>query len=395
MGEGGRLNDDKAARAILEYRNTPIRETERSPSMMLYARRMRDMFQIKDTIDETRYDIHKDFILASEDRERAYLEKTIREGKRWAEHTTNQKPLTPGQPVLLQSMKGNDKGQWTSSGTVWTANPDISQYNIKMDGSGRLVLRNRTNLRPIEIQDATQNKELELGGNAPPFTEVTPTTETKGPHEELNGETLSQPDDEVSPEMKSKAGEHELTQDSRHSTLNQKDCTGDNPGILCSEPEEVRPQENHKEARSLKRLQSDLVNTSPREAKRVSKPVISVNSGGCTADAVVHGEWQEVRLGASGRGPVILVKVQEQVKGKTVTDRSQGSTGTPVSETSTSSTESTSTEDQRDHRTQRWERQSQEQSCEPEWMRRQPLRKNKPNSENPLRSPPHSTSSKT
>ena len=99
------------------------------------------------------------------------------------------------------------------------------------------MLRNRTNLRPIEIQDATQNKELELGGNAPPFTEVTPTTETKGPHEELNGETLSQPDDEVSPEMKSKAGERELTQDSRHSTLNQKDCTGDNPGILCSEPE--------------------------------------------------------------------------------------------------------------------------------------------------------------
>lgn len=210
------------------------------------------MFQIKDTIDETRYDIHKDFILASEDRERAYLEKTIREGKRWAEHTINQKPLTPGQPVLLQSMKGNDKGQWTSSGTVWTANPDISQYNIKMDGSGRLVLRNRTNLRPIEIQDAAQNKELELGGNAPPFIEVTPTTETKGPHEELNGETLSQPNDEVSPEMKSKAGERELTQDSRHSTLNQKDCTGDNPGILDPEPEEVRPQESRKEARSLK-----------------------------------------------------------------------------------------------------------------------------------------------
>ena len=223
MGEGGRLNDDKAARAILEYRNTPIRETERSPSMMLYARRMRDMFQIKDTIDETRYDIHKDFILASEDRERAYLEKAIREGKRWAEHTTNQKPLTPGQPVLLQSMKGNDKGQWTSSGTVWTANPEISQYNIKMDGSGRLALRNRTNLRPIEIQDAAQNKELELGGNAPPSTEVTPTTETKGPHEELNGKTLSQPNNEVSPEMKPKAGERELTQDSRHSTLNQKD----------------------------------------------------------------------------------------------------------------------------------------------------------------------------
>ena len=85
----------------------------------------------------------------------------------------------------------------------------------------------------------------------------------------------------------------------------------------------MRPQENQKEARSLKRLQSDLVNTSPREAKRVSKPVISINSGGCTADAAVHGEWQEVRLGASGRGPVILVKAQEQVKEKTVTDRSQ------------------------------------------------------------------------
>ena len=88
--------------------------------------------------------------------------------------------------------------------------------------------------------------------------------------------------------MKSKAGERELTQDSRHSTLNQKDCTGDNPGILGSEPEEVRPQESRKEARSLKRLQSDLVNTSPREAKRIPKPVITVNSGGCTAEAVTE-----------------------------------------------------------------------------------------------------------
>ena len=67
--------------------------------------------------------------------------------------------------------------------------------------------------------------------------------------------------------MKSEAGERELTQDSRRSTLSQKDCTGDNPGIPRPEPEEERPKEGQKEARSLKRLQSDLVNTSPIQMK--------------------------------------------------------------------------------------------------------------------------------
>ena len=67
--------------------------------------------------------------------------------------------------------------------------------------------------------------------------------------------------------MKPKAGERELTQDSRRSTLNQKDCTGDNPGIPRPEPEEERPKEGQKEARSLKRLQSDLVSTSPIQMK--------------------------------------------------------------------------------------------------------------------------------
>ena len=67
--------------------------------------------------------------------------------------------------------------------------------------------------------------------------------------------------------MKSEAGERELTQDSRHSTLNQKDCTSDNPGIPRPGPEEERPKEGQKEARSLKRLQSDLVNTNPIKMK--------------------------------------------------------------------------------------------------------------------------------
>ena len=70
----------KASMALMEYRNTPLRDLERTPAQLLYGRHLRDLIQIRDEIDGGRYNIQEDFQLTAEDRERAYFEKIQREG---------------------------------------------------------------------------------------------------------------------------------------------------------------------------------------------------------------------------------------------------------------------------------------------------------------------------
>ena len=64
-------------------------------------------------MDEGRYNIQEDYQLTAEDRERAFFEKMKREGRRWAEHTKPLAKLEPGQSVLMQQMRGIQKGKWT------------------------------------------------------------------------------------------------------------------------------------------------------------------------------------------------------------------------------------------------------------------------------------------
>merc|ERR1711946_94338 len=123
VGTGRKLNGEKAAMALLEYRNTPIRDLERSPAQMLFGRHMRDLMQIRDMLDQGQYQIQEHFQLSAEDRERAFFEKIQREGIKWSMHTRHLEKLGVGQDVVLQSMRGNDKGKWTSTGKVLVADP--------------------------------------------------------------------------------------------------------------------------------------------------------------------------------------------------------------------------------------------------------------------------------
>ena len=146
--------------ALMEYRQTPIRETGRTPAKMMLGRELRDLIQVKDTLDPGRYLIQETYQMKSEDRERAYTAKYLKENDRWAEHTKQQTPLNVGDPVFCQSMRGKDIGKWTTTGTIHRADQTNSTYQVRMDGTNRLAKRNRINLRKIEPHLAKRFMEI-------------------------------------------------------------------------------------------------------------------------------------------------------------------------------------------------------------------------------------------
>ena len=56
--------------------------------------------------------------------------------------------LEVGQVVLVQNQTGNNPLRWGKSGQIVEV-LGFDQYKVKIDGSGRLSLRNRRFLRPI------------------------------------------------------------------------------------------------------------------------------------------------------------------------------------------------------------------------------------------------------
>ena len=112
--KGDGLQGEHARIALMEYRNTPLRELNRSPAELLFGRKMRDLLQLK----PEEWIQNSDIPMDQAARELAYAAKLIREGNKWAEHTKKLTPLTQGQDVLIQCQHGQARGKWNRSGRI-------------------------------------------------------------------------------------------------------------------------------------------------------------------------------------------------------------------------------------------------------------------------------------
>ena len=185
----GSLDNDRAVKAILQHRNTPIAELGLSPAQLLLHRQLRDSIPS----NTKRLQLHKEWILSAEERERAYSKRNKALESTYNVHAHQLVPLSTQTAVMVQ-----EKGNWSKTGRIVEVLKN-RQYRVRMDGSGRLSLRNRRFLRPI----------LPRVSSNPPVQHLPiPSASTDGPDDTTNPIPTPMTTDEPAPLARDEATAH-------------------------------------------------------------------------------------------------------------------------------------------------------------------------------------------
>ena len=138
----GNLDVDKFQQAILQYRNTPDKDTKLSPAMCIFGRPIKDLIPIL----PGKYQPHPVWRDCLSAREEALRKRHMANHERWRQHTRLLPPLSVGDHVRIQNQVGNHPRRWDKTGVVVEVR-QYHQYVVRVDGSGRSTIRNRKFLR--------------------------------------------------------------------------------------------------------------------------------------------------------------------------------------------------------------------------------------------------------
>ena len=139
----GSLDNDNAARAILQYRHIQIQGIGLSPAQLLLHRRLRDSIPSQPFL----YKPHPEWIAAAQRRLEILHKCNAKMVETYNRQTHNLCPLQAGDTVTIQSPLNR---RWNTTGKIISVLPE-RQYKIRVDGSGRITLRNRRFLRKCNI----------------------------------------------------------------------------------------------------------------------------------------------------------------------------------------------------------------------------------------------------
>ena len=144
----GKLDNEKAVKALLAHRNTPNQQSGVSPAVALFGRPVRDHLPLKDL------QLHERWKHLADKREEAIAKKPTD-----SPDSIPLRPLAIGDSVQIQNQRGNKPTKWDNTGRITESLPN-RQYRIVVDGSRRTTLRNRRFLKPIP--ESCRNGELGL-----------------------------------------------------------------------------------------------------------------------------------------------------------------------------------------------------------------------------------------
>jgi len=158
VGVDGTLNTDKVVRALLQQRNTPDKDCQLSPAQVIFGRSLRDaMPQLDKSIPIFESDrLHNQWHEAWSAKEEAIRSRLVRSCEDLEDGSKELPPLREGDSVVIQNQDKSSgrPNKWDRQGKV-VASKDNDQYLVKVDGSGRLTLRNRRFLRKFQLRTDT------------------------------------------------------------------------------------------------------------------------------------------------------------------------------------------------------------------------------------------------
>ena len=135
----GALDTESAIRAIMTHRSTPAQGTGVSPAELLFGR------NIRDHLPRAERKLRQEWQEASDLRAQALARRAVTSIEKQGQELST---LRHGDSVQIQNQYGNHPKKWTNTGIVAEVLPN-RQYQVVVDGSRRITLRNRKFLRKI------------------------------------------------------------------------------------------------------------------------------------------------------------------------------------------------------------------------------------------------------
>ena len=145
-GADGSLNTDKMVRALLMKRNTPDPDCKLSPAEVVFGRKLRDTLPYKGLQQGPMIFKNKDIAQKWREtwdlKEQALKHRYLKNLERLDCSAKLLQPLSVGDRVYIQNQAGRYATKWDKTGQIVETHQN-DQYVVKVDGSGRLTLRNR------------------------------------------------------------------------------------------------------------------------------------------------------------------------------------------------------------------------------------------------------------